>query len=377
MEEKMKDYLLLIVLLFALTSCADSGHHREYITNIDGGSGPLFVSINLDLDADVLSEAKSGEAAPTVSPTTALGMQGSTTSAAGGAQLLERLKSAFDQLLKNEIAQPQQPEPAPAPSPEPAPAPTPTPAPEPEPDPGEIDLGEYDIVAEAVCDKQMSYRDNTESEGVIQKKCVFAKAGPEYGKSFVIQWSSGNKLRVPDSGKMAWLVKNETGGKDYRKYQPQEPVEGGGYKPGTPAEVYAGRGDNSTRAYILVKKTGADPAPDKTIRVVWADLGCRDPDPDYDRLCWTKIHGAAEPRWWRKFPLPTWLDDKSYAMSCTFSDGTVADVPDTRKMAMKSSDGPKYLPQHSNEPRKRHPKISEKYGAKAQWVECKIEGGMS
>ena len=58
-------------------------------------------------------------------------------------------------------------------------------------------------------------------------------------------------------------------------------------------------------------------------------------------------------------------------MDCVFSDGTKFHVPDTRKMAM-DSDGPKYLPEHSNEPKKQHPKIAEKYGAKATWVECTV-----
>lgn len=59
-------------------------------------------------------------------------------------------------------------------------------------------------------------------------------------------------------------------------------------------------------------------------------------------------------------------------MDCVFSDGTKFHVPNTMKMAM-DPDGPKYRYEDTNEPKKQHPKISEKYGAKAEWVECTVK----
>jgi len=48
-------------------------------------------------------------------------------------------------------------------------------------------------------------------------------------------------------------------------------------------------------------------------------------------------------------------------------------VFDSTDMAM-DPDGPKYRPEEPGEhdPRKQHPKISEKYGARAEWVEFKV-----
>ena len=62
------------------------------------------------------------------------------------------------------------------------------------------------------------------------------------------------------------------------------------------------------------------------------------------------------------------MDDQPYAVDFRFSDGTTFHVPDTTKMAM-DPDGPKYRQQDTNEHCKDFPKISERYGAKAEWVE--------
>ena len=88
-----------------------------------------------------------------------------------------------------------------------------------------------------------------------------------------------------------------------------------------------------------------------------------------DRTWWTKIHGGSWPHWHRKFPLPLWVDDRSYSLEFVFSDGEVFLVPDSRKMAM-NSDGPKYRPEEHGEtdPRKQHPKIGAALGAKPTWV---------
>ncbi len=88
-----------------------------------------------------------------------------------------------------------------------------------------------------------------------------------------------------------------------------------------------------------------------------------------DRTWWTKIHGNSWPYWHRKFPLPGWVDDRSYSLEFVFSDGEIFIVPDSRKMAMNSN-GPKYRPEEHGEtdPRKQHPKIGAALGAEPTWV---------
>ena len=88
-----------------------------------------------------------------------------------------------------------------------------------------------------------------------------------------------------------------------------------------------------------------------------------------DRTWWTKIHGRSWPHWHRKFPLPGWVDDRSYRLEFVFSDGEIFTVYDSRKMAMNPN-GPKYRPEEHDEtdPRKQHPKIGAATGAKPTWV---------
>jgi hypothetical protein len=67
------------------------------------------------------------------------------------------------------------------------------------------------------------------------------------------------------------------------------------------------------------------------------------------------------------------MDDKPLAVDFRFSDGTEFQVSNTTKMAMAGDVGPKYRHQDGNqEPCKDHPKISEKYGARAEWVEYRV-----
>ncbi len=74
-------------------------------------------------------------------------------------------------------------------------------------------------------------------DSIWQDKFVFSKLGPEYAKSFLIVWSDGNELYVPDSSHMVMNVDQN----DFRKYQP-----GGRYSDNNPdiptMEVYAKRG---------------------------------------------------------------------------------------------------------------------------------------
>ena len=79
--------------------------------------------------------------------------------------------------------------------------------------------------------------DRMSCDSIWQDKFVFSKLGPEYGKSFLIVWSDGNELYVPDSSHMTMDVDQN----DFRKYQP-----GGRYSGNNPdiptMEVYAKRG---------------------------------------------------------------------------------------------------------------------------------------
>ncbi len=79
--------------------------------------------------------------------------------------------------------------------------------------------------------------DRMSCDSIWQDKFIFSKLGPEYAKSFLIVWSDGNELYVPDSTRMTMDVDQN----DFRKYQP-----GGRYSGNNPdiptMEVYAKRG---------------------------------------------------------------------------------------------------------------------------------------
>lgn len=259
---------LLIAMLF-LPGCGpstQSGVNKEYSFNVDNrGEGDINIEVLLEATSDADTTSGDAGAVQEVDPAIALGMQGSTTSAAakGSEQVLKDIISYAEQWMKKDADNTDNSQNVPPQSG----GSTPNTGTVPDTGSGDtdgdgddgntsgvFDPGDYDIIAEAACDQEMSFRDDTESTGIIQKKCVFDKPGPEYGDSFVVQWTSGNTLNVADSSRMNWLVTNEDGDKDYRKYHPYEPNHQGGYVPGSPAEVYAGRNDNSTRAAILVKK---------------------------------------------------------------------------------------------------------------------------
>ena len=79
--------------------------------------------------------------------------------------------------------------------------------------------------------------DKMSCDSIWQDKFVFSRLGPEYGPSFLLVWSDGRELNVPDSASMAMIADQN----DYRKYQP-----GGVYSHNNPdiptMEVYAARG---------------------------------------------------------------------------------------------------------------------------------------
>lgn len=230
-------YLLFLMVLM-LAGCGpttQSGINKEYYVDIYVRDSQN-VDFSMGVEADTEGDTKSGDAAASseIDPAIALGMQGSTTSAAakGAEQVLEDIMSYAEQWMKKDTDNVDDHSTEPAGTPETKPI-----APIEVDDPETPNLDDYDVAARADCDKEMSYN------GVVQKRCVFDKPGTEYGESFLIQWSSGNTLTIPNSSKMAM---DNT---DYRKYQPVDPEDESGN-----AGVYAGRGDTSGYAQILVKK---------------------------------------------------------------------------------------------------------------------------
>ena len=214
------------------------------------------------------------------------------------------------------------------------------------------------VVAIANCDSEMTYY------GVPQKVCTFKQydncldvEAESFTLIFIDSYENTRELEVSDRCSIAMGSKEE----GYIKWRPEHDKEP--FKP----VGYAPRGFNAVEAKIVEKK---DDAPDSSWhRVVWSELGCKDPDSDHDRLCWTKITGTTE-KWWRKFPLPKWVDDNCEAFDFRFSSGRTFSVPNSCGMSMDSN-GPKYRPEEHGEsnPKKQHPKISEEYGKKEDWVE--------
>lgn len=253
--KKAMGWITVILLLILVSGCGpstQSGVNKEYDMKMTV-SGQSVVNLNIALDADTAAETASGDAPATLDFDSRLTAAWDAAQAQGveeGVAFLKDVQNWLDKRFQQDNSQGGGTTPAPQPQPEPKPEPKPEPGPIPEPEPEPVD-SEYTVVEEAACDQEMSFRDGSGENSVIQKKCIFSKAGPEYGQSFVVQWSSGKTLDVVDSSRMNWLMKDEDGNKDYRKYHPHEPDHQGGYVPGTPAEVYAGRGDQSEKAAIM------------------------------------------------------------------------------------------------------------------------------
>lgn len=202
---------------------------------------------------------------------------------------------------------------------------------------------------------------------------VFPKIGPDYtDEPFDLVFADGKKLHVPNPERMIMTPQN-------MKYQPGGPYSNN--NPDIPTmQVYAWRDTHpewvEARFRHPVDTTVPDTPPtpptppdDEWEKIIWGG-NPNETSESRSRLHWTKIHGTTD-KWWRKFPLPVWLDDKSYAVDFIFSSGKTFHVPDSRKMAMEPN-GPKYRHQDSNEPNKQHPKIAEEYGRNETWVKFKV-----
>lgn len=247
--------------------------------------------------------------------------------------------------------------------------------PKPKPDPdsdNDLDNGLYGHKHKIIVEWKndwMTHRNENEApgSGTKQRLFRFEGCGPDYGDSMVFEWDDGNILYVPNSKQR---IMNPA--PDKRKYQP-----GCGYGSVPDMEVYAPVGTNPHSVTMYYSKDNVTPSnPDDHNDGVsgdWKRMEWRgNPNDHSSRLWWTKIHGET-PNWWRMWSLPDWMDKKPYTIDFRFSDGTTFMVPNSMKMAMLAN-GPKYHPAKSNDPNpdKRHPKISEKLGANATWMEYKI-----
>lgn len=240
------------------------------------------------------------------------------------------------------------------------------PVPEPDPDPVDPDPQGSNTIRIMNTGAEMRWN------GYPYDKFVFPKPGPEYtDEPFDLVFEDGEKLFVPDPHKM-WMTPQN------KKYQPG--AEWSGNNPDMPTmEVYAKKDTHPKWVEARFRHVVDDtpyvppvtppgPVDDGWTTVDWGG-NPNETSEGRSRLHWTRIHGGSESRWWRKFPLPQWLDDKSYAVDFIFSSGKRFHVTDSMKMAMEDDNGPKYRHQDGNqEPNKNHPKISEEYGRNETWV---------
>lgn len=246
----------LLVLVLGVTGCAStkSGIEKQYdvTINVSGGSMAEFV---MGVEADTEGTTTSGDAPSdaSVDPAVALGMQGSTTSAAakGAEQLLEDIVSRVEAWQKsqddnrksnsdntttttettnNETNQPVVPD---------GDGGVTNPV-----EPPATDLLTFD------CSGEMTYRDENETVGIPQKICMldtWDKCDQIPFQPFTVTWydSTGNtrSLNVPDKCGIAMLSKSEGYGKF--RYEHDKPP----FKPVT----YAPRGFNATRVVLSGK----------------------------------------------------------------------------------------------------------------------------
>lgn len=140
----MKKVLVAVVLLVFVSGCAltESGSKREYQFEIENEEGVVLIEVNLSNESETDTTSGDAPASQTTSPSTALGMQGSTATASGGEVLLKGVKSLLDQYMDNsvqDVVTPQQPE-----------QPLPPVGPVPEPDEEESETDEPDVSGDAL-----------------------------------------------------------------------------------------------------------------------------------------------------------------------------------------------------------------------------------
>jgi len=237
-------WIVLLTLLLAGCTTTKSGVEKRYDMAINN-SGGGFVILTVSLDAETQTDTKSGDAGASteIDPAIALGMQGSTTSAAakGAEQALKEIISYAEQRLRqntdnpttnttetinegDEVVKPVPPE-----------------------DTGE-DEEPAGVVATASCDGTMSYRECDTCTSVPQKVCMFdqyATCNDVPVNGFTLQFvdPAGNtrELSVPD--KCGIAMGQEAEGFIKWRYEHDD----GSHKP----VGYAPRGFNASEARII------------------------------------------------------------------------------------------------------------------------------
>jgi len=245
-------WIVLLTLLLAGCTTTKSGVEKRYDMAINN-SGGGFVILTVSLDAETQTDTKSGDAGASteIDPAIALGMQGSTTSAAakGAEQALKEIISYAEQRLRQNTDNPTTNTTETINEGDEVVKPVPTTDPEGDSEkpskPGEPPEG---VVATADCDGTMSYRECDTCTSVPQKVCMFdqyATCNDVPVNGFTLQFvdSAGNtrELSVPD--KCGIAMGQEAEGFIKWRYEhdkaPNKPV---GYAP---------RGFNATEARIL------------------------------------------------------------------------------------------------------------------------------
>lgn len=248
------------VLLLTLVGCTKSGVEKSYdISATNSGAGNQTITVTLEATTD--TDTTSGDAPVSTDPAVALGLQGSTTSAAakGAEQMLKDIVSYAEQWLKkdadnvdnsdNSTTKPTEPV-VPATPVEPT-VPVVTPD-QPVNQDTTITMTGWEVLKSFPCDQKMNFKDDEEiaagAAGEEQNKCLLKDYNTceELPKSFMLVWKEGTEveqLMVPNNCNMTWVTKD----KDYRKYRPLDDKE--------PHPVaYAARGTDPTDVYVLVKK---------------------------------------------------------------------------------------------------------------------------
>jgi len=228
---KYLHWMLIPALAFAMWGCSmtQSGVNKEYDMNLTAREGS-FVFLHVTLDADTRAETLAGDAGAgtTVSPSTALGMQGATSTASGQESFLEGVKNLWDQFIDNSDNSDN--------STKPVPPVTPTPVTPPvvedegegdgdvntPPDTSEVgyeNFNGWELLTEAACDDTMSYRECDDCQSVPQDKCLFREYSncEQLPQSFLVVWTmkdgSQEQLQVPNRCNIA--MTND----DMRKYR--------------------------------------------------------------------------------------------------------------------------------------------------------------
>ena len=254
--------IALLSLLLGSCSMTSSGNTKRNYEDLVRVDARDFATVTITADFGAISaatEQESGDASSEMSPTVSAGWnQGQASAASEGVSTIRDIANWLKQWAEqNDNSVTEVPQPPPVIQPEPPPV-----VPDEgddidkdEPNKDDLDtmsLDGYNIIKTISCEGTMSFRADGETKSTNQVKCVFEGFfGPDFGQSYLVVWSDGNKLWVPDSSHM--VMEGASGG--YRKFQPGGTYS---YTPPNPdipfMEVYAARGTSPNSVSILAPK---------------------------------------------------------------------------------------------------------------------------